>query len=152
MFEIEFSVEHEGPFDLERLRAAIEGVLRDEQVVSGAISVALVGDEAIHELNRRFLSHDEPTDVLSFVLERTGGYLEGQIVVSTETAAAVAARLGWSPADELLLYVVHGALHLVGYDDLDPDSRARMRQRERQCLARVGLEPRWEKPLDEEAG
>ena len=84
------------------------------------ISVAVVDDDAISELNGEFLGHQGPTDVLSFVLEQGEDFLDGEVVVSAETAQRAAAEFGWSAAEELLLYVIHGALHLAGYDDATP--------------------------------
>jgi len=125
--------------DPDRLTRALEMILREEGVEAAAISLAIVDDPTIQDLNRRFLDHDEPTDVLSFVLDEEAGRLEGDVIVSADTAARTAAQLQWSAGDELLLYTVHGALHLVGYDDLDPDSRGEMRERERHYLAKFGL-------------
>ncbi len=68
-------------------------------------------------------------------------HLEGELIVSTETALREAAAHGWTPADELLLYVVHGLLHLCGYDDLTDDARPVMRAREREVLAGWQLVP-----------
>ncbi len=92
--------------------------------------MAAVDDRTIHQLNRRYLDHDYPTDVLSFVLEEGPGTVEGEIIVSGDTAAASAPGYGWPAQDELLLYVIHGMLHLVGYDDKSPADAARMRQAE----------------------
>lgn len=133
-----------------RMRRAIEGVLTEEGIAAATVSVAIVDDLAIHDLNRRFLNHDEPTDVLSFLLDDSAG-IEGDVVVSAETAARNASKYAWSPGDELLLYVVHGTLHLVGYDDIDPASRAEMRGREKHFLAAMGLQPRYENPEAEAA-
>lgn len=127
--------------DAARLRSAVEAVFTGEGIVEGEIGVAVVGDAAIHELNRRWLAHDEPTDVLSFVLEQSDGYREGEIIVSADTALARAAEFGWSPDDELLLYVVHGALHIAGYDDKQPTDAEKMRERERYYLERVRKGP-----------
>ena len=74
--------------------------------------------------------------------------IEGDVIVSAETAIQLAARYDWPPADELLLYVIHGTLHLVGYDDLDDASRAEMRSRERHYLAALGLQAKYEQPLE----
>lgn len=126
------------------LRMAVERVLVGASIVRAEISVALVDDAAIREMNRRYLAHDYATDVLSFVLDSSPEHVDGQIVVSVETARAEAARWSWSPADELLLYVIHGALHLVGHDDAAADQREAMRRREREILASFGLEPHWE--------
>jgi probable rRNA maturation factor len=128
--------------DPARIRLAVERVLKDARIDRAQLSVALVDDQAIHNLNRRYLRHDYATDVLSFVLERSPEFLDGQIVVSAETARREAARYGWSPEDELLLYVVHGALHLAGCDDTTPERRTKMRERENAVLDFFGLKPR----------
>jgi probable rRNA maturation factor len=125
--------------DADRLRQAVALVMSEAGITGGEISLALVDDPTIHELNNRWLQHDEPTDVLSFALAREGDRLEGEIIVSGDTAARMASQYGWEPADELLLYVIHGALHLVGYDDLDPANQAEMRRRERHFLERFGV-------------
>jgi len=119
-------------------------ILDEASIGDAEISVAVVDDPTIEQLNRRYLSHDGPTDVLSFVLERSAERLEGEVVVSGDTAGRTAPRFAWSAADELLLYVIHGTLHLVGFDDRTPDDRAAMQARERACLGRFGLEPRYE--------
>jgi probable rRNA maturation factor len=74
------------------------------------------------------------------LLESGTRFLEGQIVVSAETAHRVAFQYGWSSDEELLLYVIHGALHLVGYDDTTEEARRRMRSCERFYLERFGIE------------
>jgi probable rRNA maturation factor len=130
--------------DEDRLEAAARAVLVGEGVKHAIVSLAIVDDPTIHELNRRYLSHDYPTDVLSFVLGRSGGKLEGDVIVSADTAASTARQYGWAPADELLLYVVHGVLHLTGHDDKTPAALAKMRDCERRYLAEWGLQPRYE--------
>ncbi len=124
-----------------RVKAAVRAAVEGAGVASGRISVAVVDDPTIHELNRRYLDHDCPTDVISFPLEPPGDGVEGEIVVSADTAIAAAPRYGWSAEEEFLRYVVHGALHLAGLDDTTPKERAAMRRRERACLARLGAEP-----------
>ena len=120
------------------LSAAIECVLRGEAIDEADISLAIIDDRRMHALNARYLNHDEPTDVLSFLLDSGPAYVEGEIIVSAETAIARAGEFGWSPADELLLYVIHGTLHLAGHDDHDPADRAVMREREKLYLAQAG--------------
>jgi len=127
--------------DEARIRRAVAMILEDAGIASAEISVAVVDDPTIHQLNRQFLNHDEPTDVLSFVLDQSPGKLEGEVIVSADTAEATAPRYGWGAGDEMLLYVIHGALHLVGGRDATPRQRAEMRRRERIYLARLGLEP-----------
>src|SRR5262245_39012528 len=144
---LEIAIANEHPFFAvveDRLREAVTMILVDAGVTGGEISIAVVGDARMHALNRQYLDHDYPTDVLSFVLERDGNRLDGQIVVSGDYAAREATRYGWSAQDELLLYVVHGALHLIGYDDQSPDAKRQMRQQEAKYLARLGLAPRYD--------
>jgi probable rRNA maturation factor len=136
------------PIDQGRLCKAIIAVLRGESVISGAVSLAVVDGPTIHKLNRRWLNHDYPTDVLSFLIERTGDHLEGEIVVSAEMALETAVRYNWAAGDELLLYVIHGALHLVGYGDNTDKAQATMRSRERHYMGQFGLEP----PYDDVVG
>ncbi len=128
------------PIDPEAARRLVEEVLRGEGVAQASISVAFVDDPTIHRVNREYLDHDEPTDVISFVLSDEGDErLSGELVVSAQTAARVAAEVGAEPWNEVALYVVHGLLHLCGCDDLDEASAAAMRAREGAALARVGL-------------
>ncbi len=144
MFTIEINDQQSAmPIDTDPLRRATEIVLMEEGLIDAAINIAIVDDPTIHDLNRRFLEHDEPTDVLSFVLENEP-MLEGDVIVSADTAARSAEQYGWSAADELLLYVIHGLLHLVGYDDIELPARAEMRDRERHYLDAFGLRPRYD--------
>lgn len=124
------------------IRAAIGRMLDGEDVAACALSVAVVDDAQMLELNRRFACHDEPTDVLSFPLTPQGEEgdeaLSGEIVANAERAADVAARSGTDPVGELLLYVVHGCLHLLGYDDHSPSAARRMHARENEILTSCG--------------
>jgi probable rRNA maturation factor len=114
--------------------------LRDSEFSSAAISLAVVDDDTIHELNQRHLEHDWPTDVLSFVLEDNGDHLDGEVILSADTAAAAAEELGNSAAQEQLLYVIHGTLHLVGYDDKSDADAREMRAAEARYLHEFGVE------------
>lgn len=136
---------------LERLRRAIQVTLTAEQVSQAEISVALVSGPRMRELNRQYLQHDYDTDVLSFCLEQSEefGFLLGQLIVSVDYARQQSRQLSQavghevSLVQELALYLVHGTLHLVGYDDQELTDREEMRQRERACLAPLGLTPVW---------
>lgn len=123
----------------ERLIAAVKQILGEAGYTSGEVSIAIVDDAAMHTLNRQYLQHDYPTDVLSFVLEEDETRLIGQLIVSADYAAREAPTFGWTTDDELLLYTIHGALHLVGYDDLEPDLKAEMREQEVAYLSHFGL-------------
>ncbi len=117
----------------------VRRVLQLEGRSRASISIAVVDDEAIHRINKTYLGHDWPTDVVTFPLsEPDEAILVGELVVSAETACATARERSLDPADEFALYVVHGLLHLCGYDDHCDSSVALMRQREREALKSWG--------------
>lgn len=145
-----------------RLADVVRSVLAAEKCVSASISLAIVDNETIHDLNARYLQHDYPTDVLSFLLEEEldpaslpipkgsprgqGKRLEGEVIFSAEMAKQMAAKYRWQPLDELTLYAVHGVLHLCGYDDVSRKEETLMRKREREVLADWGLTPHYPEP------
>jgi probable rRNA maturation factor len=128
------------PIDRRRLREVVRTVLEGEGVADSDISLAFVDNATIHQLNVRYLRHDEPTDILTFPLSEPGTRKPaGELVIGAEMALAHAAERGHDVQAELALYVIHGLLHLCGYDDHnDADLRA-MRARERHYLQQLGL-------------
>ena len=126
--------------DRGRMREAARAVLEGEGVHDAQISLAFVDNATIHQLNQRYLGHDEPTDVLSFPLsEENSKRLAGELVIGAEVAKEQAASRGHDLQAELALYVIHGLLHLCGHDDATPEAAAQMRQRERHYLRELGL-------------
>jgi probable rRNA maturation factor len=117
------------------IRRAVEAALADRTIRS--INVAVVDDATMADLHERYLGKSGSTDVLSFDLrdDENDKAIEGEIVVSAETARRVAGQLGLAPAEELLRYTIHGALHLAGQDDRTTNERKRMRQEEDRVLA-----------------
>lgn len=126
------------PLDRPAARALLRRIAADHGVSSGEISVAVVDAATIQRLHAQYLGDDTPTDVLSFELGRKGETLEGEIVACGEVAQQAARRVGWPAEAELLLYLAHGMLHLVGYDDLTPAEARLMRRRQAQYLADAG--------------
>lgn len=122
------------------MREIARAVLAGEGVREYEISLAFVDNATIHVLNKRYLDHDEPTDVLSFPLsDPKAKTLSGELVVGVEVAKERAAELGHDADAELALYVIHGLLHLCGYDDKSPRAERAMRDRERHYLRELGL-------------
>src|SRR5436190_17361535 len=127
------------PIDRKRMRETVRTVLEGEGVTDAEISLAFVDNPTIHRLNQRYLDHDEPTDVLSFPLsEPSAKKLAGELVIGAEVAKAQAAERGHDVQTELALYVIHGLLHLCGYDDETSSGASRMRERARQYLQALG--------------
>ncbi len=126
--------------DRGRMRDTVRTVLEGEGRADAEISLAFVDNATSHRLNRQYLNHDEPTDVLSFPLSGgTTGRLKGELVIGAEVALAQAESLGHDVQAELALYVIHGLLHLCGYDDHTEAEAAKMRERERHYLQKLGL-------------
>lgn len=100
------------------LASATAGDAEAPLAALGSIEASVVGDPAIAEVHAEFMDDPAPTDVITFQ--------HGEILVSADTAAREAEARGWPVERELLLYLVHGLLHLHGFDDRDPDARLRM--------------------------
>jgi probable rRNA maturation factor len=128
------------PLDRSRLRQVARQVLEGEGIKEAEISLAFVDNPTIHQLNQRYLKHDEPTDVLSFPLsEADARRLAGELVISAEIAKTQAESRGHDVQAELALYVIHGLLHLCGYDDQTEAKAKEMHLRERHHLQALGM-------------
>lgn len=100
------------------------------------ISINFVNDRRIRIINKEYLNHDSFTDVISFALtEGEDSYLcpnmLGDIFISIDTAKKQAKMYESTLDEELLLYLIHGVLHILSYDDIDPDNRKVMKLREK---------------------
>jgi probable rRNA maturation factor len=116
---------------VERVVAAVRDYVERPDL---KVSLLLTNDHEIGELHEQFLGDPSPTDVMSF--EMDGG---AELVVSVETAQRVAVEAGHAVEAEVALYIVHGMLHTVGFDDIDDDDRRRMRVAERAIMKRLQL-------------
>ncbi|CAB3391213.1 rRNA maturation RNase YbeY [Kyrpidia spormannii] len=139
----------QGVPDVERLIAAVlEEAASREGVEAAEVSVVLVDDERIHELNRDYRGVDRPTDVLSFAMREgegepvqteEGRELLGDIVISVETAERQANQYGHSLRRELAFLAVHGFLHLLGYDHQSPEQEQVMFGKQEEVLSALGI-------------
>lgn len=129
-----------------RLREAIAATLLRHRVQAARVSVALVDDARMAEINEKHLAHKGPTDVITFDLRddrdtQVGAQVDGELVLSVETATREAERRGHGVDAELALYAVHGILHLLGYDDSSKDDSDRMHETEDEILTEIGVGP-----------
>ncbi len=136
----------------------LKAVLRAEECPAAEIGISLADEDTVRDLNRRYLGRDEDTDVLAFDLSessetltgpdasaaapeetRTSGFtVEGEIVANVDRARRQAVARSISPSAEVMLYLVHGCLHLLGYDDVEPEQADRMHKREDELLHSLG--------------
>jgi probable rRNA maturation factor len=126
------------PLEYQRLKECARTVLAGEGVKEAKIVLAFVDDATIAGLNKRFLEHEGPTDVITFPYSK-GKKLEGEVVIGVEVAQREAADRGHDVTTELCLYAIHGVLHLCGYDDRSPKDAAEMRKKERAYLKQLNL-------------
>lgn len=117
------------------------------------LSVALVGDEHMARLHKHFLNIDGPTDVLTFELDhdKKRRCIGGEVIVCVPEAERRAAELQIDPANELLLYSLHGLLHLSGYDDTTPARYQAMHEREDAILTAIKIGKLFHRPVTSDA-
>jgi probable rRNA maturation factor len=118
------------------IEAAVCDVLEGERIRRAAVSVVFVDSRAIRRINRDFLSHDDVTDVIAFPLE-AHPLLEGEIYVNLDRARQQARERNLSVGNEVTRLVVHGVLHLTGYNDRRPREAARMHLRQESYVRRL---------------
>lgn len=129
----------------EKAKKMAERILSDLGFHESELSILLVDDDEMTHLNRQYLSRDHPTNVLAFAMgegEDTGLHpdLLGDVVISTETAEQEAQQSGVTLKEEMALLLVHGILHLLGYEHEDvPEEAAKMEATEQEVLTRLGF-------------
>jgi probable rRNA maturation factor len=152
--EILVSAEEEfrGLVDEGWVRKIVQTVLKAEGVAPPyEVSLVFTDSDTVKQLNRDYRGVDEPTDVLafymlpqkeadsSFALPPDGVTRLGEVIISYPQAAEQAKEQGHSPQRELALLVIHGILHLLGYDHEEPEDEGEMRERERELLEKCLL-------------
>ncbi|MBX3746772.1 MAG: rRNA maturation RNase YbeY [Verrucomicrobiae bacterium] len=125
--------------DREGLTRLTEAFLGEELGLGEwCLGIQLVGERAMSEQNERWLGHEGSTDVITFDhREGPGEALHGELFVSVDDAVRQAEEFGSTPSMELVRYVVHGVLHLQGYDDRDGVSRRAMKRAEDRWVRRL---------------
>lgn len=137
-------IEAEFPFPEDLLERAAQAALDHEsQALDSELSIVLTDDARLHELNRKYLGIDAPTDVLSFPASETdpetGAPYLGDILISIPRAQAQANAAGHLLESEVQLLVVHGVLHLLGHDHAQAEEKARMWKAQAEILASLEL-------------
>lgn len=131
-----------------KIKRCVEECLKLENFPENTeVSISLVDNEEIHELNRMYRQKDSPTDVLSFpMLEKgdkpdtAGLILLGDIIISIPKAVEQAKEYGHSFEREICYLTIHGMFHLLGYDHIDEEEKREMRAREKQVIKILNLQ------------
>lgn len=148
-FEIIFDTAHEGALNDRDLTRRVRAICAALGIRRKSGSIVFVDDDQIHHLNKTYRNKNKPTDVLAFAMQE-GEFVGvspdvlGDVVVSVPTAAKQATRAGHPLMEEVTMLVVHGLLHLLGWDhDTEAKDVAMRRETERLCrLARAGTKKR----------
>ena len=117
--------------DLERIRQLLAPVLAELVIVELNLEIELLDDRQIAELNEKFFSRPRPTNVISFPQEKVDGHL-GDIVVSVETTRRETEALGYSLDEGVVYYLIHGILHLLGYEHVGVEAEVAASMERRQ--------------------
>jgi probable rRNA maturation factor len=124
--------------NLSELRKRILRVLKILDLSDKILSFVFCDNDFISQINFEYLKHQGPTNVISFALDDDGpDDTFGEIFVSVSEALTSCQRYENSFDEELMLYVVHGLLHLCGYDDQTPNQKTKMRRKEKEILTQI---------------
>lgn len=108
------------------------------EIVTSEISLHFVSKERITELHGEFFNDPTPTDCITFPFDPNGsanpGDILGEVFICPQVAIEYTEENGGDPYQETTLYLIHGLLHLLGYDDIEEATRLHMRQAEKRCL------------------
>jgi rRNA maturation RNase YbeY len=118
-----------------RTRAWIRKVIKAENQRLGQLNYIFCSDEFLLEINRQYLHHDTLTDIVTFDNSEQKGLIEGDIFISVDRVTENADKFKVTFREELHRVIVHGALHLIGYQDKSPSQKAEMRKKEDSYLS-----------------
>ncbi|HLF17381.1 MAG TPA: rRNA maturation RNase YbeY [Candidatus Omnitrophota bacterium] len=124
--------------NLPKIRQIARTIIRRKGIAQATLTVVFVTATKIRALNRKFLKRTYTTDVLAFDLGTSRKCLAGDVIISVDAASANAKTYGTGVSQELALYLVHGILHLLGYDDHRKKDIVRMRREEKKLMAFIG--------------
>ena len=138
------TIESETKFPNKLVERAVSAALGNQsQSLDSELTIVLTDDSKVQELNRDYLGIDAPTDVLSFPASETdpetGARYIGDIIISLPYAARSAEKAGHPVEAEVQLLVVHGVLHLLGYDHAKVRAKVKMWKAQAEILESLGL-------------
>lgn len=131
--------------DTRRLRSVAKALLHAVEEDGSTLSISLVNDREIQQINREHRGKDKPTDVLSFPLYEAGELtahgerMLGDVVISVDTARRQAAEYDAPLQNEIYRLLIHGILHVLGHDHEEADERRAMEAEERRLAAAIGM-------------
>ena len=131
-FEEDIRFSHEAE---EKTREWVENVIEKENRVIGDLNFIFCSDEHLHQINLQYLNHDTFTDIITFDNSEKVEEVSGDIFISIDRVKANAEELGLPFNQELHRVIIHGVLHLIGYNDKTEQEQQQMREKEDACLS-----------------
>ena len=120
--------------DVEKVRAWIASVIRSKGYEIGELHYYFCGDDTLLNINKQRLGHDFYTDIVTFPLSDCDAFISSEFCLSLDRIAENALSFGRTFESELLRVIIHGVLHLIGFDDLTEEEEISMRAEEEKCL------------------
>lgn len=124
-------------FDLRLLKKIAAGLLRELDLTGAILEINLLGAEEMAALNETFLKHEGSTDVITFDYAGSASKLQGEIFVCVDEAVLQAKKFRTPWQSEIVRYIIHGVLHLIGHDDSRAAVRRRMKREENLLLRKL---------------
>ncbi|MCL6494958.1 MAG: rRNA maturation RNase YbeY [Ignavibacterium sp.] len=117
-----------------KLHQYVKFITQDLNLSLRSLEINFIDSETIKEINKKFLSHDYSTDIITFNYSDAQNIIDGEIFISVDDAKENAKKFKVKFLEEIGRLVAHGILHLIGFDDTTPDQRKKMKNQENQLL------------------
>ena len=132
------------PISKKLISNQVKAILMHMQILTDEICIHYVDKKSISVIHNQFFQDFSPTDCISLLYDTSSDNTNrynflGEIFICTEIAIEYAKKESQSPQEEITLYLVHGLLHLIGYDDIKKEDRIKMRKQEKICLDLLSL-------------
>ena len=122
------------PLNQSEIHIMIKKMQSDYAVPSASINIICLDRDALRAMKKKYFAEDRHTDVISFPLETSGDFLEGEIYISPNDISNNADEFQVSYKNEAARVIIHGMLHLLGYEDIETDDKVEMKQMENKYL------------------
>ena len=127
-------------FYSERIKICINTILIDHKMENGFIHFVIVNDDLLHKMKKKYFNMDVFTDVMTFNLEDESENLDGEIYISWDRILENAKKLEIIPNDEFKRIIIHGVLHLIGYDDQTDKDKSKMTELENLYMSKYKMD------------
>jgi len=132
-----YDMEETAEFDDDWLNRICKNILNDKDQYTATISIILTNDKTLLQLKNQYFQQDVLTDVITFNLAEDGGPIDGEIYISLNRVSENAREFKQDTGRELKRVIIHGCLHLLGYDDQTPEGKKTMTRMEDHYLSQL---------------